>query len=81
MCSSDLAVLRAIANGAHTLTTLAREAGLERSSLPGYLTTLAGAGYVERRVPIGIARSSQQQRGTWHIADPYIRFWGRYILP
>lgn len=76
-----VAVLRAIANGAHTLTTLAREAGLERSSLPGYLTTLAGAGYVERRVPIGIARSSQQQRGTWHIADPYIRFWGRYILP
>ncbi|MCE7980903.1 MAG: ATP-binding protein [Caldilinea sp. CFX5] len=76
-----VAVLRAIANGAHTLTLLAREAGLERSSLPGYLATLAGAGYVERRVPLGIARSSQQQRGTWHIADPYIRFWGRYILP
>jgi hypothetical protein len=76
-----VAVLRAIANGAHSLTVIAREAGLERSSLPGYLTTLAGAGYVERRTPIGIARSSQQQRGTWHIADSYIRFWGRYILP
>ncbi len=76
-----VAVLRAIANGAHTLTTIAREAGLERSSLPSYLATLAGAGYVERRVPIGITRSNRQQRGTWHIADPYIRFWGRYILP
>jgi hypothetical protein len=32
-------------------------------------------------VPLGIVRSSRQQRGTWHIADPYIRFWGRYILP
>lgn len=76
-----VAVLRAVANGAHTLTTIAREAGLERSSLPSYLSTLEGAGYLERRVPIGIARSSRQQRGTWHIADPYIRFWGRYILP
>lgn len=76
-----VAVLRAIANGAHLLTAIASEAGLERSSLPSYLTTLEGAGYVERRVPLGIVRSSRQQRGTWHIADPYIRFWGRYILP
>lgn len=75
------AVLRAIANGYHTLSAIAREAGVERSSLPAYLTTLQGAGYVERRVPIGIVRSSRRQHGTWHIADPYVRFWGRYILP
>jgi len=76
-----VAALRAIANGKHGLTEIAREAGLQRSSLPGYLTTLAGAGYVEHRVPLSIARRSQKQRGTWHIADPYVRFWGRYILP
>ncbi|MBV7330602.1 hypothetical protein KFU94_20635 [Chloroflexi bacterium TSY] len=76
-----VAALRAIASGQHTLSGIAREAGLERSSLPGYLTPLQGAGYVERRIPIGITRRSQKQRGTWHIADPYIRFWGRYILP
>ncbi|MEZ4726312.1 MAG: ATP-binding protein [Caldilineaceae bacterium] len=76
-----VAVLLAIANGQHALSAIAREAGIERSSLPSYLATLEGAGYVERRVPIGIARHSERQRGTWHIADPYIRFWGRYILP
>jgi len=75
------AVLRAIAGGQHTLSAMAREAGVERSSLPAYLATLHGAGYVERRVPVGIAPASRQQRGTWHIVDPYVRFWGRYILP
>ena len=75
------AVLRAIASGHHTLSAIAREAGVERSSLPAYLSTLQGAGYVERRVPVMIARSGRRQRGTWHIADPYVRFWGRYILP
>jgi len=75
------AVLRAIASGHHTLSAIAREAGVERSSLPAYLVTLQGAGYVERRVPVGIIRTAHRRRGTWHIADPYVRFWGRYILP
>jgi hypothetical protein len=75
------AVLRAIASGQHTLSAIAREAGVERSSLPSYLATLQGAGYVERRVPISITYVSRRQRGVWHIADPYTRFWGRYILP
>lgn len=76
-----VAVLRSIATGKHKMTDIANEAGLERSGLPSYLATLEGGGYVERRVPLGIARSSQRRKGTWHIADPYVRFWGRYILP
>jgi hypothetical protein len=75
------AVLRAVAAGKHTVSDIAREAGIERSSLSTYLATLQGAGYLERRVPLSIQRASLRQRGTWHIADPYIRFWGRYILP
>lgn len=54
---------------------------MERSSLSSYLVTLRGAGYVERRVPIGITPAGRRKRGTWHVADPYVRFWGRYILP
>jgi AAA+ ATPase superfamily predicted ATPase len=75
------AVLRAIASGHHTLSAIAREAGVERSSLSSYLATLRGAGYVERRVPIGITPAGRRKRGTWHVSDPYVRFWGRYILP
>lgn len=75
------AVLRAIANGHHTLSAIAQEAGVERNSLPAYLATLQGAGYVERRVPVGVVPAGRQQHGTWHVADPYVRFWGRYILP
>ncbi len=75
------AVLRAISNGYHTLSAIAREAGVERSSLPSYLSTLQGAGYVEHRAPVGIAPAARRRRGTWHITDPYVRFGGRYILP
>ncbi|MBL7062680.1 MAG: helix-turn-helix domain-containing protein [Anaerolineae bacterium] len=57
------AVLRAIASGHHTLSVIAREAGVERSNLPAYLATLQDAGYVERRVPIGIVRTGRRQRG------------------
>jgi len=35
---------------------------------------------VKHRVPLGIARRSQKRQGTWHIADPYVRFWERCIL-
>lgn len=75
------AILRAIASGNHTLSPIAQEAGVDRTSLSPYLATLQGAGYVERRLPVGIQPGSARQHGSWHLADPYIRFWGRYILP
>jgi hypothetical protein len=75
------AILRAIASGYHTLSLVAREAGVDRNSLSPYLTTLQGAGYVERRLPLGVQPNPARQHGSWHLADPYIRFWGRYILP
>jgi hypothetical protein len=75
------AILRAIANGQHALSAMAVEAGVERTKLSPYLATLQGAGYVERRLPLAIQPNGGRQRGLWHLADPYIRFWGRYILP
>ncbi len=75
------AILRAIASGNHTLSTMAAEASVERTKLSPYLATLQGAGYVERRLPVAIQPNGGRQRGVWHLADPYIRFWGRYILP
>lgn len=75
------AILRAIANGNHTLSPIAGEAGVDHTSLSPYLATLQGAGYVDRRLPVGIQADVGRRHGKWHLADPYIRFWGRYILP
>jgi AAA+ ATPase superfamily predicted ATPase len=75
------ALLRAIAEGSHRATEIATAAGFaDRATATRYLDTLRNLGLVERRLPVG-PRSVGQQWGTWHLADPYLRFWGRWILP
>ena len=75
------ALLRAIAEGNHRLSAVTRGAGFaDRGTTTRYLDTLRGLGLVEHRRPIGPKRS-RQSWGSWHLADPYLRFWGRWILP
>ncbi len=75
------ALLRAIAAGNHRLSDVTRAAGFaDRGTTTRYLDTLRGLGLVEHRRPIGPKRS-RQSWGSWHLADPYLRFWGRWILP
>jgi AAA+ ATPase superfamily predicted ATPase len=75
------ALLRAIAEGAHRLTEITQRAGFaDRATATRYLDTLRSLGLAERRLPISV-RPAGQQWGTWHLADPYLRFWGRWILP
>ncbi len=75
------ALLRAIAAGNHRLSDVTRAAGFaDRGTTTRYLDTLRGLGLVEHRRPIGPKRS-RQSWGSWHLADPYLRFWGRWLLP
>lgn len=75
------ALLRAIAQGHHQVSDITRAAGFaDRATATRYLDTLRGLGLVERRQPIG-PRRHRRRWGTWHLADPYLRFWGRWILP
>ncbi|MFQ6102177.1 MAG: ATP-binding protein [Anaerolineae bacterium] len=75
------ALLRAIAEGHHRISDITRVAGFaDRATATRYLGTLRGLGLVEHRRPIGPRRSGQRW-GRWHLADPYLRFWGRWILP
>lgn len=75
------ALLRAIAEGHHQVGAITRTAGLsDRATTTRYLDRLRGLGLVEHRRPVG-PRPSGRQWGTWHLADPYLRFWGRWILP
>ena len=75
------AVLEAIGAGHRTLSEIAQAAGLERTNVPKYLSTLVSLGIVERRTPLKPGPRSHQQRGLYFISDPYLRFYFRFIVP
>lgn len=75
------AILRAIAEGHHQLSEIARASGIGvANTVSGYLDLLRSLRWVERRVPLGPTRGHRRW-GTWHLVDPYMRFWARYVLP
>jgi AAA+ ATPase superfamily predicted ATPase len=72
-----IAVLGAIANGAHATKEIAEVSGLQNVHVPKYLGVLIETGFVERRVPITDAGPSRA--GRYHITDPYLRFYFRFL--
>ncbi len=73
-------ILRAIAGGATRLSEIdgqvrGRAGG---SDLSSYLATLRELGLVEYQQPVV---GEHARRGIWTIADPYLRFWFRFVLP
>ena len=72
-----VAILTAIANGARTPKEIAPVAGLPNVQVPKYLSVLAEAGFVERRVSVTAASNSRT--GRHHITDPYLRFYFRFL--
>lgn len=72
-----LAILGAIANGAHITREIAKFTGLQNVHLPKYLGVLIEAGFVERRTPVTEIAASRA--GRYHITDPYLRFYFRFL--
>lgn len=76
-------VLRAIAAGCHTPAEMAEQTGIAASNLPAYLRRLRELGLVERRIPATISPKQRQSttRSRYHVRDPYLRFYFRFIEP
>jgi AAA+ ATPase superfamily predicted ATPase len=74
-------VLGAIARGAHQRGDIANASGLGSANKVGwYLGALVELGLVEHRQPV--SRVSKPRRwGTYHLRDPFFRFWHRWVLP
>lgn len=72
-------VLWAIASGFHVWTEIAKMAGVPQGSLGHYLQTLQALDLVERRDPVLAA--PQGRRGRYHLCDPFMRFYYRFIVP
>ncbi|MBT3714577.1 MAG: ATP-binding protein [Anaerolineae bacterium] len=72
-----ISILSAIANGAHVLKEIVASTGLASGHVSKYLSVLKDSGFVERRIPITVKKNSRA--GRYHITDPYLRFYFRFL--
>jgi AAA+ ATPase superfamily predicted ATPase len=69
-------ILRAMADGCTRMSEIATRVG-NRSDVSPYLKNLEALDLLSYRQPV----LGKQRRGLWVIADPYLRFWFRFVLP
>jgi len=77
--SSARAVLGAIGAGETEFTKILSRSGIGRTSLGAALKTLAEKRIVDRRTPFAGGAETKLHR--YVVADPYLRFWLRFIAP
>ncbi|HXF71988.1 MAG TPA: ATP-binding protein [Actinomycetota bacterium] len=75
-----LGTLRAIAEGYGSTSAIAARLEMKQQLASQFLARLEALGYVVRAEPLEPGRRGAK-RGYWRIADPYLRFWFRYVLP
>ncbi|MGD9695101.1 MAG: ATP-binding protein [Thermoleophilia bacterium] len=73
-------ILRVIAAGTSRFNEIAQAAGLTGPVMTPLLGRLIELGYVELRHPLDPTRETRR-RGVYRIADPFFRFWFRYVFP
>jgi AAA+ ATPase superfamily predicted ATPase len=78
---NHLAVLQAVGSGQRQFSDIARAAGLDRSHAGKYLNTLTRLRLVRRIVPISVRQPERSRQGNYVIADPYLRFYFRFLAP
>jgi uncharacterized protein len=73
------AVIAAVGAGETEFTKILNRSGVGRTSLSAALKTLAQKRIVSRQTPL--AGGHEARLGRYVIADPYLRFWLRFIAP
>lgn len=76
-------ILRAIAMGNHTPAKIGKLTGLSSPNISPYLARLCELGLIERRVPVTIPPEQRRSttRSRYHLRDPYLRFYYRFVEP
>ena len=78
---SYMRILGAIAGGAHYRRDVATRSGLgDANKVDWHLATLVELGLIEHRQPVSRIRKPRRW-GTYHLRDPFFRFWHRWVLP
>ena len=74
-------LLQAIAGGATRLNEISQRVGLDATSVNKYLSVLRELGLVKRETPVTERAPQKGRKGLYKIADNYIKFWFRFVLP
>jgi len=74
-------ILAAIAAGKRKLGEILNATGLPGPTIAKYLSVLQGLGLVLREVPATELHPEKSKKGLYAIADPFVRFWFRFVLP
>ncbi|MDK1097755.1 MAG: ATP-binding protein [Actinomycetota bacterium] len=74
-----MSLIEAIGSRGRSTSDIARDLSLASAAIMPYLNALVERGIVRRVRPYGA--SSKERNVRWEIADPFFRFWGRFILP
>ncbi len=73
-------ILALIGRGCHRLSEIAGRLGKPATSLSRPMERLLELGLVHRVVPFGLS-SRDTKRSLYRIADPFLRFWFRFVEP
>ena len=81
--ASYLAILKAIGTGRHSLDEISNACLIDKNHLSSYLDRLQDMRLIERRLPATVrpAERSKSRRGRYHMRDPFMRFYFRFIAP
>lgn len=74
-------LLHAIASGATRLNEISQRVGLNPASANKYLSVLRELGLVRRDAPVTERAPKKSRKGIYRIADNYVKFWFRFVLP
>jgi len=72
-------ILVVVAAGAERFGEISSKTGLDRANLTRYLGELAEVGLLRRDVPVTQPMPDKSRLGLYRIADPFARFWLRFV--
>jgi AAA+ ATPase superfamily predicted ATPase len=74
-------MLQAIAYGCSEPNQIAQRVGRPPTGISGALGFLVDYGLIERRVPFTVPNPQRTRQARYYIADHYLAFWFRFVLP
>ena len=74
-------LLHAVASGRARLSEIAQRVGLDSTTANKYLTVLRDLGLVRRETSVTERAPEKSRKGLYKIADNYVNFWFRFVLP
>lgn len=74
-------ILKAISYGNSKFGHIMNASGLNKNTLTRYLDILGKLHIIRRELPITEKNPERSKRSIYKIADPFFRFWFRFVLP